>query len=257
MLLIYILVITISMVSLYIQFRRVKNITDYIVLWLLIIILFSPLILYYTDLFDIPTKIGLMKNVDTSKWFDFTTSYMSTIIGTLVSSLIVIITVIKQIEVQNNSSKEDKRIENAPLMKYYLQNEYVETKGQDLILNSEGRVYNIFFGIENIGLNHAKKIEIELNSEEDNWKRKFKIENEQSILKKEEIYWFDFVLNYKKKSKTNKLLKIKILYYDMLNNQYEQMINIDYTISNEIKLESRGIKLYFNQIDIEDERLIK
>ena len=254
---ILVLLVTLLIVFLYVEYKRIKNVTDYILYWLIIIIFLSPMIIYYVDIYNIPTKLGLIKEGDPTRWFEFTETYLSTIVGTLVSSLIVILTVLKQIKSQNDSSKEDKRKENTTTMKYYIKNEYEETKNQSFIFNSDGDIYNIFFGIENIGLNHAKKIEIELCSKEDNWIRNFKIENEQSILKKNEIFWFDFVINQKKKNKKNKTINISICYSDMLNNKYEQIIEIDYTISHETKYESRGLKIYFNKIDIGDEKLIK
>lgn len=257
MLIIYVLLIIIILLYFFIKLRTIKSVIEYILIWLLIIMLFSPLVIYYADLYDIPTKIGLMKNIDTNRWFDFSSTYVSTIIGTLVSSLIVIITVIKQIEVQNDSSKEDKRIANSPLMKFYIKNDYEKEAKQEFIFNSEGKVYNIFLGIENIGLNHAKKIEIELYCKDDEWERSFKIENEQSILKKDEIYWFDFVINNNKKSKKDKDLNISISYYDMLNNKYEQKIYLKYSVSDELRVESRGLKIYFNKIEIEDEAILK
>ncbi len=254
---ILVLLVTLLIVFLYVEYKRIKNVTDYILYWLIIIIFLSPMIIYYVDIYNIPTKLGLIKEGDPTRWFEFTETYLSTIVGTLVSSLIVILTVLKQIKSQNDSSKEDKRIENAPLIKYYIKNEHEQTEKQDFIFNSEGKIYNIFFGVENIGLNHARHIEIIVSCDEEKWSRTFKIRNEQSLLKKDEIYWFDFVINYKKKSQKNKKLNILISYYDMLNNRYEQKIHVDYSVSDELRVESRGLKIYFNNIDIKDEELIK
>lgn len=253
----YILLLSLFVIILYVEYRRINDLTDYTIYWLVLIVFISPLIVYYLDLYNIPTKIGLINENDPNRWFEFTSTYLSTVVGTLVSSLIVILTVLKQIKAQNDSSNEDKRIENAPLMKYYVKNEHEETAKQELLFNSDGNIYNLYFAIENIGLNHAKHIEIELCSKEDDWIRNYMIENEQSILKKDEIYWFDFVINHKKKSQKNKNMSISIKYSDMLNNIYIQKIEINYTISNETKYECKGIKIYFNKIDIKDEVLIK
>ena len=257
MMLTLILGIVLLLLFLYIMYKHTNTILERVIYWLVFIIVLSPVIIYYFDLYNLPTKMGWVKDADAGRWFGFVSTYVSTIVGTLVSSFVVVLTVLKQIQVQNENLKDDKRIENAPLLKYYIKNESIDEANQSFIFNSEGKIYNIYFGIENIGLNHAKHIKIKLLNEEENWNRTFQIEDEQSILKKGDTYWFDFIINFMKDSSEKKKISILVSYFDMLNNEYEQQIDIKHTVTDALEKKCKGLMTFFGEIDIKDEHLKK
>ena len=224
-----------------------------IVLCIVFIVAFLiPFFFFIFDYYNIPLDFD-NKNIDVNRWFNFFTTFFTTFISTTISGLVLIWIMLNENKQQINSSKNDKRIENAPLIKYYIKNDNVITNNQCFIFNSEGEIYNIFFGIENIGLNHAKRVDIILSCNQEKWIRNFKIENEQSILKKDEMYWFDFVFNNDEKVFSKKELKIIIIYFDMLNNKYEQEINVKYEITSAIR--NKRLMAIFSKIDIKDEQL--
>ena len=247
-----IIVAIFCIVFVYINIKKAKSLTEKILYILLLFIYFVPYILYLLDSYNLPTKIGYANKINVDRWFSFISNYVSTIVGTVVSGVILVLITFKQIEVQKNDNREDKRIQNAPLMKYDISNNVLANSVEKKLFNSEGKIYHFFFEIENIGLNHAKKIDIKLQSD-DGWSRCFNVGNNQSILKKGEKYVFDYVINYKKNSDRKKKITILINYFDMLNNQYEQQINIDYYVNNEERVECRGLQLSINNIEICDE----
>ena len=251
-LLIVIIITLLSIIFIYNRIKKAVSLTEKILYLLLLFVYFVPYFFYILDRYNLPTKLGYIKNLNIDDWFGFLSNYVSSFVGTILSGVILVLITMKQIEIQKKDNREDKRIQNAPLMKYDISNNVLKNSVEELLLNADGDIYHIFFEIENIGLNHAKKINIELRSG-DGWSRSFTVGNNQSILKKGESYVFDFVLNYAKKSNRNKKITILINYSDMLNNQYEQQINIDYYVNDEMRVECCGLYLSINNIEISDE----
>lgn len=243
----------------YFVIKATKNIEKYfriIVFFVVFIAIIIPIIFFILDIYDIPSILDYkyIRNVDMNNWFSFFTTFFTSFVSAIISGLILIWIMFKQTKEQIKNFKNDKRIENAPLLKYHIENESIKTNNRYFITNSKGKLYHIFFGIENIGLNHAKRVEIILYSEQDNLERIFKITDEQSILKKDEIYWFDFIFNCEKNSLVKKL-DMKISYTDMLNNKYEQEIVLEYEITDTIRIENKGLVVHFSKIEIKDEKL--
>ena len=64
-------------------------------------IIILPYLIYITDYFNIPSlliKLGIIKNLDIEFWKDFTSSYIATIAGTILSGAVVLFITKIQIE---------------------------------------------------------------------------------------------------------------------------------------------------------------
>lgn len=232
--------------------------------WLIIasmILYYIPLILYFFDRFDLFSNIGYLRNVDSDRWFDFVSSYICAVVGTLLSGFILILITFKQMSVQKNDMKESKRIENAPLLVYNFSDEYIDDCLQELMLNPSAKNsdnYSLFLEIENIGLNHAKCFSCDVSMGK-NYIHNFSFDHYQPIIKKngkvnfELIFWF----KYKKSSEDNNvIINFSFRYMDVLNNKYTQKVVLKCRITNEYGSQYRGYRLAIDNVMIEDENIL-
>lgn len=249
-------IITITIV-LFILYLYKKNIfEEKILLWILIIIFLLPVIFYIIDKFNIPTKMGMFQNTNSERWFNFFIEYMSTIIGTIVSSLVVVFTLVIQLKKQNESEQEEKRINNIPILDYEIRNDInvICKYAHDIKDNSKDyKEYPIFFHIKNIGLNHARNIEIQVTIDKVKDKE-FNFEGHKNFIKKEEEIWIKLIahLHFEEKKVSNKKCTITIKYSDLLNNNYQQ--NISFILHYD---ENQYYKLQIQDIKVDNEKLIK
>lgn len=227
---------------------------------MLIIIIYTPIVIYYCDRYNVPSILHYTQNVNVNIWFNFLTNYIGTIIGTMISSLVVVLLAIKQIQIQTNETRENKRIENMPIFKYKLSNEIKSNLPNILIVSeNDGKIYYLCLTIENIGLNHSKNVryELYLNDNKIDYIDD-KINGFQSFIKKDEKVELNFLFifkYYKNTDKNNKRIKIVILYEDMLGNNYRQRILTDMTITNTFVSKCGGYKADYTNINIGDEEL--
>lgn len=229
---------------------------------ILVIIIYIPMVIYYFDRYNIASKLGYTQNVNVNRWFEFLTNYIGTVVGTIISSLVVIFLTVKQIQIQINESKENKRIENMPIFKYDLSSETDNNVPFVLtILENGGNDYNLFLTIENIGLNHSKNVKYELFV--DDKKVEYigdKVCKMQSFIKKNEKIklCFLFKFNYgEDESQNSKKIKIIISYEDLLGNAYKQQIFSDMILTSKSGKKYYGFKANYININVEKEELIK
>ena len=163
-----------------------------------------------------------------------------------------------QIRKQTESNNEDKRIQNAPIMKYNITNEYIDESEQFYLFNGMDKnthPCNIFLKIENIGLNHARHFKIDIYDIGNKKIRTYTIDSNQSIIKKDENIAINLIIDMEKKEKS-KIIKLYVTYDDFLKNKYRQEIELNISAFEESGFKYRGYKLIINSIDIKDEELI-
>lgn len=241
-------------------YRKFDNLYEKSVFIILLIILYCPLILYYIDKFNIPTFLKYTVNVNSNNWFNFIGNYISTIIGTFVSSLVVVFLTLKQIKIQKDESKENNRISNMPILKYNISNKKIESQTIYLYnnLKKKTNIYSLYMDIENIGLNHARNLSVTVFIE-DKKVYNSKLSGEQAFLLMKDHLYLDFIFDFKHEKK-EELNNIKIYfifnYSDLLENDYEQKINIYAYISSISSSEYGGCRLDINNIIVENEKLL-
>lgn len=159
----YLIIIIITILFIRKIYIKLETIYDKVLCIILVIAVFTPLIIYYCDRYNIASKMQYTKNVNVNMWFEFLTNYIGTIVGTIISSLVVVLLTIKQIQIQKEELRENKRIENMPIFKYYISSEMdINVPVVLTILENGGNDYNLFLTIENIGLNPSKNVKYEL-----------------------------------------------------------------------------------------------
>ncbi len=130
---------------------------------------------------------------------------------------------IHEFENQNRVSREERRINNLPFIRYNFDvyNNYNATIFQEL-KGINGKTNNIFLKIQlkNIGMNTIRKCYINLDSElvKDNYDYMI---DEQEMIEKDKEKNIVFKVPVFKKSNT---LKITIKYQDILFNWYKQVV---------------------------------
>lgn len=241
-------------------YKKIENVYEKAAFVILIIVFFCPVILYYIDRFNIPTFLKYTTNVDNNNWFSFIGNYISTIIGTFISSLVVVFLTLKQIKIQQDDSKENSRISNMPLLKYNISNKKIESQAIYLYndLKNETDIYHLYMDIENIGLNHARDLSVTVIIGD---KKVFnsKLSDGQSFLLMKNHIYLNFIFDFKH-DKNEKFNNAKIYfifnYSDLIENDYEQKIKISAYISNIISSECGGYRLDINNIIVENEKLL-
>ncbi len=226
------------------------------------IIIILPYFIYVTDYFNIPSlliKLGIIKNLNIEFWKDFTTSYIATIAGTILSGGIVFFITKIQLDRTKDDNQEslneEKRLSNLPYMQYKFKNietspEKTTTINVSLNEKSNNNTDEIKLTIKNIGMNTAKKCKIELKGEEIANSNIRAIDYQSFLPQNEEIQ-----IIFKIKNCIEKNYKYKIIFYyqDLLSNQYTQTIYLKYDLNFNINKKTSHENL---KIQIDDEQLV-
>ena len=207
------LVITAYMVyKIYKEYKSSKTVDEKIIFWLILFIFIFPLILYYVDKYNIPSLFKWISKGESNKWFEFITTYFSSIIGATIGAIALILMTIHEFENQNKTSKEERRINNLPFISYGfdLYEEYNATIFQELkAINKMSDKIFLKIHLKNIGMNTIRKCYINFNSE---------------LIEKDKEKCIVFKIPVLKK---NNILKITIKYQDVLFNWYKQSVILD------------------------------
>lgn len=255
-------IIFLGIIGVYGAKKNIKDAKSFIekILYLLSYFIYLvPITIYILDSYNIPTKINVFNSVDSERWNEFLISYVNTIAGNIVSGVILLLITFWQIRKQNENNNDDKRIQNAPIIKYDISNEYIDESIELFLFNNKvlkTEPYHLFLDIENIGLNHAKNFQLDILDNKNKLIRTYMIDNNQSILKKDQKIGIDIIINLTK-DKKQEILKIIVYYDDLLKNIYRQDIEISISPTKEYSTKYKGKKLYINNIYIKDELLIK
>lgn len=205
--------------------------TEKTIAMITIIAFLFPIITLIMDLWNIPTKFGLLKNIDANNWHNFFGTYFSTLISTLLSTGFLILITFKQLNCtyQDNDKlgKEQLRLQNIPVLKFSCNNTNVdnskyivyvdcneETKNNEMILTLE---------IKNVGLGTAQNIQIQIIVGIENNEQKMGQENQIIEINEtiKESIKFEMPINH---SPISKELTILVFYDDLLANKYVQKL---------------------------------
>lgn len=221
------LVITAYMVyKIYKEYKSSKTFDEKIIFWLILFIFIFPLILYYVDKYNIPSMFKWISKEESNKWFEFITTYFSSIIGATIGAIALILMTIHEFENQNKTSKEERRINNLPFISYDfdLYEDYNATIFQELkVINKKTDKIFLKIHLKNIGMNTIRKCYINFNSELINDNYDYMID-EQELIEKDKEKFIVFKIPVLKKNNT---LKITIKYQDVLFNWYKQSVILD------------------------------
>lgn len=257
---IFILSISAAVVSI-IKAHKVENDFEKALYYVILAAILFPIILYILDAYNIPTKLGLMDNLNFSKWTKFLTDYVSSIISVFVSSAFLIIITFMQVDVTNQQNiklnNENLRIQNFPLLKYYFTGDLIDSDifndNHEVILcknDDETGELDFTMEIENIGLNTARKVYLEIKSDILNIDKNFELYNQSSIEKNQKIKK-NIIIKGVSSGKYN--LDIIVYYQDLLKNWYEQTLHVNISLSDINNPTSSEINSFY----VEEENLLQ
>lgn len=222
-----------------------------------------PLIIYYSDCFNLPSKFGFLDNIDSDRWFNLASDYIITIIGTILSSSFVILTTMHQFQKQTEENNNNNRIASMPLFRYEIMNKYESNKVNSVDITNESsdeiKLYYLNININNVGLNHARNIKyiIYLDDKE---KIQNNLINPQSILKNNDDWNLNIVLNlpfYRKNGTNEHEVKIIFYYEDLLSNKYSQELTLNVETTLKFASSFSGYLLDITNIVIKEEKYLK
>ena len=235
------------------MYKKSNGLVERVLYIVFLIVYFIPILVYYLDKYDIPTKIGYFNSMDTNRWFDFVSSYLISIVASIISGAILVLITIRQIKIQIDSNNDDKRIQNAPIFDYALSNNLLASckYSHSIEIGEQGKHTHIFFKLENIGLNHSRNINvlIKVDGKKD---RKFSLNGYQSFIRKNEFVWIDLIFSLDRNKKAKRKVTIEVYYNDMINNKYVQRINAVFNLEND-----KNEKIVITDYNVDNEELIR
>lgn len=223
-----------------------------------------PLIVYYLDRYNIPSKFGYTENIISSDWVSILTNYSAAIISTLLSAVFLIFITFKQMdETYKDNIKlnnETQRIQNLPLLRYDFTHERLEGEMFDenkkwIFSNqddSNSDSIDFTMEIENIGLNTVRKVYLEVDSELFNKKENFELCN-QSNIEKSQTKKKEFIIT--NAAKGTYKIEITVYYQDLLKNWYKQKIHLTISVTNIYDSKTHDCN-QINSIVVTDEEML-
>ena len=223
-----------------------------------------PLIVYYLDRYNIPSKFGYTENIISSDWVSILTNYSAAIISTLLSAVFLIFITFKQMdETYKDNIKlnnETQRIQNLPLLRYNFTHERLEGEMFDenkkwIFSNqddSNSDSIDFTMEIKNIGLNTVGKVYLEVESELFNKKENFELCNQSNIEKiqtKKKEFIITNVANGTYK------IEITVYYQDLLKNWYKQKVHLTISVTNIYNSKTHDCNR-INSIVVTDEEML-
>lgn len=148
----FIIIVVVIFIFAKLNYKKCEKEGEKIIFIFYVTIIYIPIILYYLDLWNIPSKLNLMKNIDSQNWLGFLFTYISTIfssvIGVTASIYIAFVQIRKNNEDNEKRDKENLRIQNMPLLKYGIDTERkCEGDLSELIITSvkDGKPFELNF----------------------------------------------------------------------------------------------------------------
>ncbi len=233
----FIIVFAIILIFAILNYKKCKTGGEQIIFIFYVIIISIPIIIYYLDLWNIPSRLNLMKNMDSQNWLGFLFTYVSTIvssvIGVTASIYIAFIQIRKSNEDNEKRDKENLRVQNMPLLTYKIETtgyEYHESDIYRLIKsNCDEKTsisYDLFISIKNIGLNNVKRIIADVESSVlNNTERIIGKETLIPVEKNETLTTYRY---FNLESGKEYEMKLKVYYQDVLQNWYCQIVDVSY-----------------------------
>lgn len=262
-------ILTISMLAFSIKlfikgYKDSKSDFEKILYTMLSFAIVFPLLVYYLDRYNIPSKFGYTENIISSDWVSILTNYSAAIISTLLSAVFLIFITFKQMdETYKDNIKlnnETQRIQNLPLLRYNFTHERLEGEMFDenkkwMFSNQDdSNIDSIDFTvqIENIGLNTVRKVYLEVESELFNKKENFELCN-QSNIEKNQLKKKEFIIT--NVAKGTYKIDITVYYQDLLKNWYKQKVHLTISVTNiyDSKTHDRN---QINSVIVDDEEML-
>ena len=217
------LLFTVFMIyKIYKEYKNSKTIDEKLTILLIVAICFTPIIIYYIDKSDLPSKFGWFKNSEPNKWFNFIGTYTSSILGATLGALTLILVTIHEFKTIKENDNEQMRINNLPLINYDFSifNKY-NYKFIDLYKEGFESIF-IMVHLKNIGMNTIRNCYINISLNTTSSEKDYKIDD-QAIIEKncEKKLVFKIPID-----KNNNRIKLIVKYQDILFNWYEQEVNV-------------------------------
>lgn len=220
---------------------KAESLAEKITELIMAMVMFIVLIIYYSDRYDIPTKLNLTMNINAQNWLSFIGNYVSSVISAIIGALVAFWTTIYQIkknnEENNRRDKENLKIQNMPILKYDINTERKGTGdlSELIVTNKEnelGNAYNLNIILKNIGMNSIKNILIDFQSSViNNSIYRLLGKNAVNPLEKGEVIELNKYFSLKPSDKYYEMI-IVIYYQDVLFNWYKQKVEIHYNANN-------------------------
>ena len=256
-------------------YKESKSDLEKIVYVMLPLAIMFPVVVYYLDRYNIPSKLGYTENIISSDWVSILTNYSAAIFSTLLSAVFLIFITFKQmdetykdnIKLNNKVYKdniklnnETQRIQNLPLLRYNfiqesLEGEMFDENKKCIFSNQDyNNIDSIDFTmeIENIGLNTVRKVYLEVESELFNKKETFELWN-QSNIKKNQIKKKEFIIPHVAKGIYK--IDITVYYQDLLKNWYKQKVHLTISVTN-IYDSNTNSNNQINSVVVDDEEML-
>lgn len=80
----FIIVFTIILIFARLNYKKCNEGGEKIIFIFYVIIVSIPVIIYYLDLWNIPSQLNLTKNIDSQNWFNFLFTYSFTIVSSAI-----------------------------------------------------------------------------------------------------------------------------------------------------------------------------
>lgn len=233
-----IIVFFISMIFITKIYRKCENTHEKIIFILMYLIFLSPTIVFYLDLYNIPSMFGYDEKIDTQNWLSYIMNYIGTIISAVIGAVFLVYMTMYQINKNNEDNdkrdRENYRIQNMPLLNYEI-NGYNNEVRKDSNIKTDigsntGKIYYLNIKIENIGLASIKDIIIKINSDIIKVPQYLISDKSRNILKKDKS--IEIHKNYYLEEKNKYKFILEVYYQDLLNNWYLQNIEINYNTTN-------------------------
>ena len=220
----------------YLSYRAIKkaeSLAEKITELIMAMVMFIFLVIYYSDRYNIPSKLNMTMNINAQNWLSFIGNYVSAVISAIIGALVAVWSAIYQIkknnEENNRRDKENLKIQNMPILKYDIN---TEIKGTGDL--TELIVTNI---LKNIGMNSIKNIIIDFKSSViNNSIYRLLGKNAVNPIEKGEVIELNKYFSLKSLDKYYEMY-IDIYYQDVLSNWYKQEVQINYgacdTFNNE------------------------
>lgn len=233
----------------YKEYKISETIEEKTAFFLLAGLFLIPLSAYCLDKYDIPTKLNLVTNINIERWFNFFTTYASSIFSTIISAVALFLITKNQINKQEDKDIEILRINNLPLLSYKISDNKGKASLENLInTDSNGKNFADFeLKITNLGLNTIRKAFIIFSSKENDNLATFWLAGGGCIDKNESITIYRYL-----SIPDEYVMTVTLYYCDLINNWYEQKVIITLKTINR-----RGKKECNRTIRINNEKLIK
>lgn len=214
---------------------------------LTIILMTGVLVFFYIlDINNIPTKTGMLVNINTENWFGL----INGIIGATIAALVSINVVSYQIGNENKKNEENLRIQNMPLLKYEVkaEDDVQRSLTEDNIIYSkynpqDSLPYELYLKVKNISPNTIKQLCIDFDSETVNKEIRIIGADTRISLEKDATIEDAFIILLPKDREYK--MNLNGYYEDILNNWYKQKIEIQYeTTTYNVNSKYKGVVYY-------------